>query len=138
LRHVQPHRWGKEGACNLRACPDVGTSRLGRWARLCIQLPPPLLWSHPRCERHRQGYAMQCGQENDRRRRPLCRLGSPSGCWGRGSVRVRDISGNNVTRYLAWSYESNHPLCDHGYAAGWRPTSAGEDACTSPINGRVP
>jgi hypothetical protein len=48
------------------------------------------------------------------------------------------MSGSDGERYLAWSNESNQPLCDHGYEAGCRPTSPGEDACTSPINGSVP
>ena len=34
------------------------------------------------------------------------------------SMRVRKISGIDGVRYPAWSNESNHPLCDHGYAAG--------------------
>lgn len=40
--------------------------------------------------------------------------------------------------YLAWSNESNQPLCDHGYAAGCNPSSARPLACTSPMNGSVP
>jgi hypothetical protein len=37
-------------------------------------------------------------------------------------------SGTTVRTYLAWSNESNKPLCGQGYAVGWRPSSASEFA----------